>query len=372
MKKHIMKRLPIKSRSEDRAGAFDLKLILLAAAVLSGCGRIGESVAVSGTVSDLTSLTAMPPVTETENTADETVFSEETKERSVTEDTFAKTAESDEFAEVGGEPGGETPKDNHTTNVESISLTFYSAQMTVGERKMPIVTMLPADASDKGELWESSDPSVAEVDGLGNITAVSEGSCAVKVTSSQNPEVFAEVEVTVSAAPQFIYFQGILIANKTYALPADYAPGVQPEALSAFEEMRDAAAAEGLNIYISSGFRSYDYQAGLYDRYVQRSGQAEADRYSARAGHSEHQTGLAFDLNTITDEFKDTDEGKWVAANCCKYGFIIRYPADKESVTGYMYEPWHIRYLGRETAQAVYDSGLCLEEYLGINSEYDE
>ena len=105
---------------------------------------------------------------------------------------------------------------------------------------------------------------------------------------------------------------------------------------------------------------------------MDQSGQAAADRFSARPGHSEHQTGLAFDLNSITDEFKDTDEGKWVTENCHNYGFIIRYPADKESVTGYMYEPWHIRYLGVETAQAVHDSGLCLEEYLGITSQYAE
>ena len=160
------------------------------------------------------------------------------------------------------------------------------------------------------------------------------------------------------------------MVNKTYPVPADYNPGIDPEAQAAFDKMQADAYSLGLNIYISSGFRSYDYQAGLYQRYVDQSGQEAADRFSARPGHSEHQTGLAFDLNSITDEFKDTDEGKWVTENCHKYGFIIRYPADKESVTGYMYEPWHIRYLGVETAQAVHDSGLCLEEYLGITSEY--
>ncbi len=136
--------------------------------------------------------------------------------------------------------------------------------------------------------------------------------------------------------------------------------------------MQADAADLGLTIYISSGFRSYDYQAGLYQRYVERDGKEAADRYSARPGYSEHQSGLAFDLNTITDDFKDTDEGRWVAENCYKYGFIIRYPADKEDVTGYMYEPWHIRYLGTEIAEDVYSSGLCLEEYLGITSEYAE
>lgn len=168
------------------------------------------------------------------------------------------------------------------------------------------------------------------------------------------------------------YVNGILIANKTYSLPSDYNPGIIPDAQDAFDEMQSAAAAEGLNIYISSGFRSYSYQDGLYNRYVERSGKVEADRYSARAGHSEHQTGLAFDLNTIDDSFADTAEGKWVAKNCYKYGFIIRYPKGMESVTGYIYEPWHIRYLGKETAKSVYDSGLTLEEYLDITSEYGE
>ncbi|MBQ8177081.1 MAG: M15 family metallopeptidase [Oscillospiraceae bacterium] len=204
------------------------------------------------------------------------------------------------------------------------------------------------------------------------MTALSVGKCVVTVTSAQNNNVSASVAVTVVSDPQLTYIDGILIANKTYALPADYAPGVDPQAEAAFYEMQADAYELGLNLYISSGYRSYDYQAGLYQRYVERSGKTEADRYSARPGYSEHQTGLAFDLNTISDEFKDTDEGKWVAENCHKYGFIVRYPEDKESVTGYMYEPWHIRYLGTDTATAVYESGLCLEEYLGITSEYDE
>lgn len=259
-----------------------------------------------------------------------------------------------------------------TADVESISLTFYSVTLQTGQSKMPIVTMSPENASDKSEIWTSSDTAVAAVDDMGRITAVSEGSCTVRVTSAQNPDVFAEVEVTVTAGAQITYIDGILVVNKTYALPADYNPGVNADAQAAFDRMQADAAAEDLNIYISSGFRSYDYQAGLYQRYVDKDGKAEADRYSARAGHSEHQTGLAFDLNSIDESFANTKEGKWVNLNCYKYGFIIRYPSDKEDITGYKWEPWHIRYLGEETAKSVYDSGLCLEEYLGITSEYAE
>ena len=247
-----------------------------------------------------------------------------------------------------------------------------------GKSSMPIVTMYPETAPDKSEIWTSSDEKVATVNGMGNITAVSEGICTVKVQSAVCPEVYAEVKVTVTAAPAaqsvtgLTYIDGILVVNKTYALPSDYNPGVDPDAQAAFDKMQAAAAKEGLNIYISSGFRSYDYQSGLYDRYVQRSGKAEADRYSARPGHSEHQTGLAFDLNSIDMTFADTDECAWVNKHCAEYGFIIRYPQGSESITGYMYEPWHLRYLGTENAKKVYDSGLTLEEYLGIDSKYAE
>ena len=331
--------------------------ILLAAFLLAGCEKIEDEPAMATLPSE--SITQVKTITQTEATAPET-YAELPK---ITDETETEAAV---------EVGGDAEDVSETVNVESISLTFYEVFLQVGQTKMPIVTMSPENASDKSEIWTTTDDTVASVDGLGNIKALSEGKCVVTVTSVQNPDVSASVAVTVTSAPQLTYIDGILIANKTYALPPDYAPGVNTEAEDAFYKMQAEAHDLGLTLYISSGYRSYDYQAGLYQRYVDRSGKAEADRYSARPGHSEHQTGLAFDLNTISDEFKDTEEGKWVADNCHRYGFIIRYPEEKESVTGYMYEPWHIRYLGVETATAVYESGLCLEEYLGITSEYNE
>ena len=169
------------------------------------------------------------------------------------------------------------------------------------------------------------------------------------------------------------YVDGILIANKTYSLPEDYNPGgLFPECEDAFALMKKDAAGLGLNIYISSGFRSYASQKSIYNRYVNKDGRALADTYSARPGHSEHQTGLSIDLNTITQSFGRTKEGKWVAANCHKYGFIIRYPQGKSHITGYCFEPWHLRYVGVEKATAIAQSGLCLEEYYGITSVYAE
>lgn len=176
----------------------------------------------------------------------------------------------------------------------------------------------------------------------------------------------------VSKVNEPTYVNGILIVNKTYALPEDYAPGVNQTALNAYNEMKAAAAEDGVTLYIISDYRPYSSQERIYNNYVSQDGKAAADRYSARPGHSEHQSGLAFDLNSLEQAFKNTKEGKWIAANCYKYGFIIRYPEGKESITGYMYEPWHIRYLGKETAEKVYKSGLTLEEYLGITSRYSD
>lgn len=286
-----------------------------------------------------------------------------------------------------------TPEESTTTvslapgSVTGIELTFYAVSLKVGENKMPIVTMSPADATDKTEKWESSDETVATVNWLGDITAVGPGVCTVRVTSVNNPAVYAEVAVTVlgdattstptsSANVEVIdgvtYVQGILIANKTYGLPEDYDPGVNSEAKAAFDRMQVAASAEMMSLSIVSGYRSYSTQEAIYNRYVSRDGQEKADTYSARPGHSEHQTGLAFDINYAGDSFGSTPEAAWLAENCWKYGFIIRYPKDKSHVTGYKYEPWHVRYLGEETAKKVYESGLTLEEYLGITSEYAE
>ena len=202
--------------------------------------------------------------------------------------------------------------------------------------------------------------------------ATTEAAAAMTAPSVREGE-YPEGETVIENIDGFTYVNGILIANKTYLLPADYDPGkILPEAQTAFDEMRAAAKAEGLTLKIVSGYRSYKKQDKLYHNYAARDGAALADRYSARAGSSEHQTGYAMDINSVRQSFADTAEGKWLAAHCAEYGFILRYPKDKEAETGFMYEPWHIRYLGTDLAQKITDSGLCLEEYLGITSAYAE
>jgi D-alanyl-D-alanine carboxypeptidase len=182
------------------------------------------------------------------------------------------------------------------------------------------------------------------------------------------------------------YVDGVLIANKTYSLPSTFIPtnpevpvtearsttSLDKDLMTAWRKLQSAASANGLNIYISSGYRSYQYQVQVYNNYVAKDGKAMADTYSSRPGNSEHQTGLCFDLNSIDDSFANTAEGKWVNDNCYKYGFCIRFPKGKDAYTGYQYESWHLRYVGVELATKLYNNGdwLSLEEYFGITSEY--
>ena len=171
---------------------------------------------------------------------------------------------------------------------------------------------------------------------------------------------------------------GIIIANKTYSLPSTYAPGMNANVTAHANEMFAAAKEAGYTMWNQSGFRSYDTQKRLYNNYVSRSGKAAADTYSARPGHSEHQTGLAFDVCAtdrpcINSNFDSTAEAAWLSANAYKYGFILRYPSGKSGVTGYKHESWHFRYVGVDLATKLYNGGnwITLEEYFGITSEYN-
>jgi len=136
--------------------------------------------------------------------------------------------------------------------------------------------------------------------------------------------------------------------------------------------MFETAKNDGIDLMLGSGYRSYDVQAFYYNNYVNTYGQAEADRFSARPGTSEHQTGLALDVSGIDRVcylevcFEEQPAGKWVADNAHKFGFIIRYPEGKESITGYQYEPWHLRYVGQELATELNSLSLTMEEFFEI------
>ncbi len=172
----------------------------------------------------------------------------------------------------------------------------------------------------------------------------------------------------------------LILVNKYYKLSSDYVPdnlvtieakygkslSLESTVYEQYKLMWNAAKQEGLNLYICSPYRSYSTQLGLYNNYVAQDGKVAADTYSARAGYSEHQTGLAFDVITPTSTlatFQYTKEFEWIKVHAHEYGFILRYPEGKEYLTGYVYEPWHYRYVGVDVATKIYETGLTYEEY---------
>ncbi|WP_010676958.1 cell wall-binding repeat-containing protein [Bacillus timonensis] len=167
--------------------------------------------------------------------------------------------------------------------------------------------------------------------------------------------------------------KNLVVPNVRFSTTVSERKHMVKEAGTALEKLFRAANNDGIILYAQSGYRSYNTQRYLYNNYVSRYGQKEANRFSAKPGQSEHQTGLAMDVTSkgvgfqLVERFGETKEGKWVANNAAKYGFIISYPKGKERLTGYMYEPWHIRYVGVEHAVFMDKYDLTLEQYL---SEY--
>ncbi len=171
-----------------------------------------------------------------------------------------------------------------------------------------------------------------------------------------------------------------VVVNKGRVLPADYRPSafgalnLRTEASKALANIFKAADNGGLPMKLTSGYRSYSSQQSIYGGYVKTYGQASADRFSARPGHSEHQTGLAADVEPsdgrcrLDQCFGATAEGKWLAANAWRYGFVIRYQKDQENLTGYSYEPWHIRYIGPTLAADIHRTGQTLEQFFGLQT----
>ncbi len=156
-------------------------------------------------------------------------------------------------------------------------------------------------------------------------------------------------------------------------VPGNSSMQLRAEPATALEEMFAAAKSDGIQLMLSSGYRSYDYQVSLYDGYVSSAGQTQADIQSARPGYSEHQTGLAFDAEPVSRTceleqcFADTPEGKWLATHAYEYGFILRYTPADIATTGYESEPWHFRYVGKALATEMHKKGVAtLEKFFKI------
>ncbi len=314
---------------------------VLACALLCGCGRAGES----SDISSQPQTEASIPVLEITTAATTEAAAETTTEASHTE------SKSDEPEIIGN----------------TITLLGTNAVYTGESYRFKYKTDGEADIK-----W-LCEGNAGEISDDGTFTAKMAGTAVVSVRDSVSGSA-DYLTVNVVDSPADIDFlvevYGIPIANKSYPAPKDYAPSLTDETYDAFLRLKQAAAEEGLAINFMSGYRSYAEQKTVYERWVETYPLGGADRISARPGHSEHQLGLAIDVNSVEFSFADTPEGIWLAENCHKFGFIIRYPRDTEQITGYMFEPWHIRYVGESTASEVYMSGLTLEEYLGIDSYY--
>lgn len=177
-----------------------------------------------------------------------------------------------------------------------------------------------------------------------------------------------------------------ILVNKTFGLEKGYEPKdlvkievksnkeilLRREASDNLKRMFEDAKKDGINLLAVSGYRSYEYQEDVYNNEVYNNGKEYADKYVAKPGYSEHQTGLVVDVLAVNytnmdENFENTKECIWLHKNIYKYGFILRYLKGKENITGYNYEPWHIRYVGNENSIKIKEKGLTLEEYLGKN-----
>lgn len=191
----------------------------------------------------------------------------------------------------------------------------------------------------------------------------------MNVNTSLDKEFYTDIKEVADP------YDTLVLVNKYYALPSGIEPKtlvniegqrMTPEAADAMEKMVNDLRNEGLKIILQSGYRSEDTQYYLYNRYVNNYGKKEADTFSARPNHSEHQTGLAMDLSidgTLSEAFENTEQFKWLNENAHKYGYILRYKKDKVYMTGYTYEPWHYRYVGVEVATIIKNENLTFEEY---------
>lgn len=241
------------------------------------------------------------------------------------------------------------------------------------------------EASDagSGESTESKDEtSAAQSSGQssgGQQSGSGSGSSSQSPSSSKSNGDYINYTVSGAAEADQWYLQ---IASVAHPLPEGF---VQPSTtviddigreidsriVGAYRDLVNAAKADGLNIYPISGFRPHSTQISLFNARVEQARndgyadpEAEAARHVAKPGTSEHELGLAVDFNSVDESyFRNTAEAKWLAAHCAEYGFVIRYPEDKESVTGIIYEPWHLRFVGVKHAKRMNELNMCLEEY---------
>lgn len=252
---------------------------------------------------------------------------------------------------------------------DSMEFDKKSVTLEVGEVYNSVLKFSPEDITHTSAIYYTSDSSVASVTNEGVITAKSEGSCTIEAYYENDFRLVATMEVNI--IDPYVITQPETTVPET-PKPETSKPQASEPQTPSYNGSHKMEVIDGISLWILSSFRSYEDQDVIYNRYVAQDGRDAADTYSSRPGHSDHQTGYTFDLNSLEQDFQYDPAGKWLDKNCYKYGFIIRYPKGKESSTGYMYEPWHVRYIGVDLATKVTQSGLSLEEYFGITSQYQD
>ena len=276
---------------------------------------------------------------------------------------------------------------------------FYAANPEPENTEEPVAAVTP-EPEQSEEPQESPQPQESSTtEEIPAETPETNPEPAVPETPAESPQPQESASVE-SIQPEPVYTEDpvftdvnslLIVANKTHRLPEGYAPAdlinvndvggwgtiapyMRAEAAYAVAEMTQAAAADGVTLMFSSAYRSESYQKQLYDGYVAQYGVERADRISSRPGYSDHQTGLALDFiegkgADFTSDFEYSASGIWLRDNAHYYGFIMRYPKGKADITGYSYEPWHFRYVGVDTATAIYnvDVFCSFEEYFGVS-----
>lgn len=277
-------------------------------------------------------------------------------------------------------------------SVASVSISETEISISEEETVTLRATVSPENAFDKTISWTSSNKKIATVNNNGEVTGVSPGTATITVKTDNGGKT-ASCLVTVEKKP---FSDGIdvsytkdeinkwyltLVNKNTDSLGTDYSPSlstvqghsVSTDIVDPLTAMIDAAAAEGVYLKIVSAFRSYAVQEQTYKKQIRRceangltgeEAEAKAGTVVAPPGHSEHQLGLALDFNSLLQSFEDTKEGQWLRHNAHKYGFILRYDKDRTDITGYIYEPWHFRYVSIGHATKIYEMGVTLEEYI--------
>lgn len=314
----------------------------------------------------------------------------------------ANTSETDE-----ADPVEQTPVQGEQAGDE-----LNGEQITAAFSNLPNELILAPnsilDLQIEGAKYSTTNPALLSINEEGKLQVATDaptGQHALVTISLGEQIKEIEIKIKYALADTIVDVNGVatitnpddlvVLVNKERSLPADYVPAglippnipfyfseniekrwLRPEAAQAIEELVASAREDGIELVGASAYRSYATQESLFAQYVRSHGEEQASRFSARPGQSEHQTGLTIDVyhkqitNGLEEAFADTPEGMWVAEHAHEYGFIVRYPKGKEDITGYTFEPWHLRYVGINVAQEIYERGITLEEYFQTETLY--